>query len=303
MKLNSITLKQLRAFKAYIEQGSVVKAANQMNVTPPAITIQIKALEELIGASLYKHINKKARLTDTGTRVLELANALSQTIERASENLEDIRYARRGKVRLGIVSTAKYFIPSAMAKYKIAHPGIEISLFIGNRSSVMEQLENGAIDLAITGRPRGDFACASTRVCKHPYEIVAAPNNPLTKRANLTLFDLSNQEFLTREEGSGSRALMELVFANEGFSIPKIGLEADSNETIKQGVMAGLGVAFISGHTIYQEIESGRLVRLKLKNFPVVRAWYAVQNPNAISSVATTNLRDFIIQTAPNFMP
>ena len=303
MSFEAITLKQLRAFKAYIEQGSVVKAAEFNNVTPPAITIQIKALEELAGATLHKRIENQIRLTDTGHRVLELANSLTQSIERAGEDLENIRYARSGSVRLGIVSTAKYFIPSAMANYKKAHPGIEVSLFIGNRTAVMEQLEKGAIDLAITGRPRGDFAKTSVKVCDHPYEMVAAANNPLTNRKNLTLFDLSNQEFLVREEGSGSRALMESVFAIEGFPIPRIGLEVDSNETIKQGVMAGLGVAFISGHTIYQETESGRLVILNVVDFPIVRAWYAVQNPNVVSSAATESLRDFIIATVPQFIP
>ncbi|MEE9314422.1 MAG: LysR family transcriptional regulator [Rhizobiaceae bacterium] len=302
MSFDALTIKQLRAFKAYIEQGTVVKAADLLNVTPPAITIQVKALEALSGATLYKHVNKKTRLTDTGKRVLELADTLTKQIDAAAEQLEDIRYARRGSVRLGIVSTAKYFIPSAIAGFRKAHPGIDVSLFIGNRTTVMKQLEEGAIDLAITGRPRGDFAETSVKVCNHPYVIIAAADNPLVKRKNLTLFDLQHQEFLLREEGSGSRALMESVFAIEGFSIPVIGLEADSNETIKQGVMAGLGVAFMSGHTIYQETESGRLVILDIKGFPIVRAWYAVENPTVAGSAATTALRDFIIETAPNFV-
>ena len=303
MSFKAITLKQLRAFKAYIEQGSVVKAAEIIGVTPPAITIQVKALEELAGAALYKRMENRIWLTDTGQRVYELAISMARMIERTTEDLEDIRYARSGSVRLGIVSTAKYFIPNAIAGFRKEHPGVDVSLFIGNRTQVMEELEQGSIDLAITGRPRGDFAETSTRICDHPYVIISAIESQLAQRENLTLQQLQNQEFLCREEGSGSRALMESVFSHEGFSIFKIGLEADSNETIKQGVMAGLGVAFISIHTIVQELQSRRLAVLNIEDFPVVRAWYVVENPAALGSSTTNALREYLTNKTPNFVP
>ena len=303
MRFDSITLKQLRAFEAYVREGTVVKAALALGVTPPAITIQIKALEAIAGASMYNRFEKKIRLTDTGKRVYELAITIARFIESAGEDLENIRYARMGKVRLGIVTTAKYIVPIVLAGFKKQNPEISVALYVGNRTTVMEWLQEGAIDLAITGRPSVDFVDTSARICDHPYVIVSSIENPLVRQNALQLTQLQRQEFLLREQGSGSRALMETVFSGEGFSISKIGLEADSNETIKQGVMAGLGIAFISAHTIYQEVATNRIVVLDIKKFPIIRAWYVVGNKNVPSTAATAALQNFIVDQTSSYLP
>lgn len=303
MSFQAVTIKQLRAFKAYVDTGSIAAAAEKLNVTPPAITIQIKALEALAGASLVRRIDKIVSPTDTGKRVLALATSVALNITQASDDLENIRYARMGTVRLGVVSTAKYFIPNAIAGFRNLHPGVDVSLLVGNRSTIIAELERGRIDLAIAGRPTGKFASASTHLCAHPYVVVSAKDNHLATRTNLTLSDLHDHPFLVRETGSGSRALMETVFTEEGLAYPRIGLEADSNETIKQGVMAGLGIAFISAHTVHEELQTGRLAMLNVSGFPVVRAWYVVENPSLSVSSATLALREYLTKNTDSFVP
>ena len=303
MSFQSVTIKQLRAFKAYVDLGSVAAAADRLNVTPPAITIQIKALEALAGASLVRRIDKIVSPTDTGKRVLALANSIALNITQASDDLENIRYARMGTVRLGVVSTAKYFIPNAIAGFRNLHPGVDVTLLVGNRRTIIDELERGRIDLAVAGRPTGKFTSSSSRLCAHPYLVVAAKDHRLASRPSLTLSDLHEQPFLVREIGSGSRALMETVFTEAGLAYPRIGLEADSNETIKQGVMAGLGIAFISAHTIHEELQSGRLAMLNVKGFPIVRAWYLVENPSLAISSATMALRDYMAKNTDSFVP
>lgn len=303
MSFQTVTIKQLRAFKAYVDLGSVAAAADRLNVTPPAITIQIKALEALAGASLVRRVDKIVSPTDTGKRVLALANSIALNITQASDDLENIRYARMGTVRLGVVSTAKYFIPNAIAGFRNLHPGVDVTLLVGNRRTIVNELERGRIDLAVAGRPTGKFTGSSSRLCAHPYLVVAAKDHALASRPSLTLSDLHEQPFLVREIGSGSRALMETVFTEEGLAYPRIGLEADSNETIKQGVMAGLGIAFISAHTVNEELQSGRLAMLNVKGFPIVRAWYLVENPSLAISSATTALRDYMAKNTDSFIP
>jgi LysR family transcriptional regulator for metE and metH len=167
----------------------------------------------------------------------------------------------------------------------------------------MGRLESEAIDLAITGRPSGAFSSASAKISDHPYIVVVPPEHRLENRKEVAMPDLLDETFLVREEGSGSRALMETVFSRYGFIPARIGLEADSNETIKQGVMAGLGIAFISAHTVSQELQTGQLVSLPLAEFPVVRAWYIVQNPQRDASPATIALRDYIERESATFIP
>ncbi len=203
---------------------------------------------------------------------------------------------------IGAVSTAKYFVPAAMGAFLRRWPGIELKLSIGNRAEIMQGLRDFSLDGAITGRPPEDMDLERRLIGEHPHVIVAPADHPLARGRRLTLNSLAREPFIVREPGSGTRLLMERLFEDGGLA-PKVAMQIDSNETIKQAVMAGLGVAFISGHTVANEIAQGRLVALDVVGLPVVRQWFVVFRRDRILLPPALALLDFLANESAQFLP
>ena len=174
---------------------------------------------------------------------------------------------------MGVISTAKYFAPRALAIFSKEHPGVDVRLMVGNRDMVLTALRDFTIDFAVAGRPPEDMAIDRAAIGNNPHIIIGPPDHPLAGRRRIPLARFAGETFLLREEGSGTRMLMERLFAESGLS-PNIGMEIGSNETIKQAVMAGLGVALISAHTVAAELEDGRLISFDVPGLPIVRQWF-----------------------------
>lgn len=273
--MRRVTLKQLRIAAAAGRLGSFTAAGDAVGLTPSAVSMQMKTLAEEVGLPLFEFAEGRLLLTKAGEEVLAAAARIEAVLNDCDQAVAGLRDPRRGKVVVGVVSTAKYFAPQALGAFHKLYPLVELKLVIGNRTDIIAGLRQREIDLAIMGRPPEGMEVGLVKLADHPHVIIAAPDHPLRHRAGLEPSDLAAEIFLVREPGSGTRMLMEQIFAKAGV-MPRLGMEISSNETIKQAVMAGLGVAFISGHTVAHELTDGRLVTLDVVGLPVVRQWYAV---------------------------
>ncbi len=299
--MKHVTLRQLKVFEAVARHLSFSRAAEELHLTQPAVSMQVKQLEEQAGLPLTEMVGKKVYLTGAGEEVARHARRIAQQLREAGEAIDAIKGVRGGRLSIGVISTAKYFAPRLLAEFLRRKPGIELNLSVNNRETVVRQLADNEIDLAIMGQPPQEFTTVSEAFADHPLVIVAAPEHPLAKAKHITPTELNAQPFLIREPGSGTRATMERFFADAGIA-PHHVLEMVGNETIKQAVMAGLGLAFISAHTVSLECEVGRLVKLPVAGTPVTRRWFVVHRADKELLPVAETFRAFLLAEAPGLM-
>lgn len=300
--VRNLTLKQLRIVAAVARTGKITGAAKELNVTPPAVALQLKLVEDGAGLALFERTRGGMRPTDAGRQVLQTAARVETALAECAEALKAMHGLGRGRVLVGLVSTAKYVVPRALAAFAKTHPGIELRLLVGNRAQTLAALERLELDIAITGYPPDDMAVERQVIGNHPHVIIAAADHRFVSRRRLQLADLADETFVVRERGSGTRLLMERLFAKAALS-PRIAMEVDSNETIKQAVIAGLGVAFLSAHTIAAEVETGRLAVLPVAGLPVIRQWYAVKHKEKRLLPAAEAMWQFLVSESVRFLP
>lgn len=300
----SITLKQLRALAAIVETGSITAAAGTLHVTPPAVSTQLKSLEEGVGAQvLSRGPDGKIGITPVGRELLETVRKIETALAQCFARVDALRAGLAGYVSIGVVSTGKYFAPGLVARLKQMLPDVEIGLKVGNRGTIVEALTRGEIELAIMGRPPQDPPVEAEVLGEHPYIIIVPPTHPLAHRAEVEPEALLAETFLAREPGSGTRILMRRFLDRIGEGRPYRMVEMGTNETIKQAVMAGLGVAVISAHTVVPELEAGRLVMLRMPGLPIVRHWYLVRRADAPLTATGKAFHDFLIAAKGDYLP
>jgi LysR family transcriptional regulator for metE and metH len=303
--MNNLTLKQLRAFSAVVRTKSVTKAAHQLHVTPPAITTQMRLLEENIGTPLLLRSGKSFRLTQAGVEVLAAHSRITAALAECETAIEGIQEGSRGKVTVGVVSTAKYFAPKAIAAFARLNEDVDVELFVGNRRELIEAIDDFKVDCAIMGRPPEEAGINRTIIGDHPHIAIAAPDHPLAKAKNIPLNRLLRENFLVREYGSGTRLLLETMLAESGISITEqaFGMEISSNETIKQSVMAGLGVAFISAHAVARELNDELLITLDVAGLPRIRQWFMVRQHDKRMMPAAIRFYQFMLDHGREYLP
>jgi len=302
IRLRDMTRRQLRALWALSQSGNVTLAAKSLHLTQPAVTLQLRNLQDQAELPLFQRTGEGMILTDAGQEMLALHKRIEAAIADCEASLEMITGRTAGRVSIGAVSTAKYFVPFIIAAFSRVNPKIEIVLSIGNRQEIMQSLRDYSLDIAITGRPPPDIEVERHLIGDHPHVIIASSTHWLAREAGLAAVDLSHETFLTREPGSGTRMLMERLFEQTELS-PRIGMEFDSNETIKQGVIADLGIAFISAHTVATELEDGRLVTLDVAGLPVTRQWYVVRRADKVLLPPAQEALAFIAREASQYLP
>ena len=295
-------MKQLRALAAVARSGSVVGASRELNVTAPAVTLQLRLIEEAAGLPLLEKTGDGFRPTEAGLQVLVQIQQIEESLRFCDEALATLKGVAGGTVCVGVTSTAKYFAPRALAAFAAEHPKVDVRVTVGNRDDIVARLESYELDLAITGRPPKTFEVENVAFGDHPFVIVGPLDHPLAQRANLSLVDFANETFVLREQGSGTRTLMEELFRTADFN-PKLGMQFGSNETIKQAVMAGLGIAVISAHTVAVEVNDGRLVAFDVAEFPVMRTWFIVKRKDKRLLPAPNALWKFIETSGDRFLP
>lgn len=300
--VRSLTLKQLRALAAVADTGAVSAAARRLEVTPPAVTMQVQLLEASVGLPLLDRSGDKFRPTDAGREVVEAVERIEAALRDCVAALEAMKGLDGGRVSVAIVSTAKYFAPMALGAFARAHPRIDLSLMVGNRAEVLDLLRSDRVDVAIMGRPPEDLDNVRAVIGDHPHIVIAEPGHELAGRRALQPSALSGQVFLMREKGSGTRGLMERLFERDGVAL-RAGMEIGSNETIKQAVIAGLGLAFISAHTVAAEIADGRLVQLDVVGLPAMRQWHVVRRAAKRLTPPAAAMVAFLSERGAEFLP
>jgi len=302
MPRRQITVRQLEVLDAVGRAGSVTAAASALHLTQPAVSMQLRQLEDQLQISLFEPVGRGLQITEPGRDLAAMAGDLLLRLDDFALAARELRGVRRGRVRLGIVSTAKYFAPRLLAQFLKAHPGLDLKLNVYNREHIIEQLQSYAIDLGIMGRPPEGASLVGTPFAPNPLAIVAAPTHPLALRNNeLTPEDLESEAFIVREPGSGTRIAMDRYFADAGVTINPI-MEADSNETIKQAVMAGMGIGLLSLHTVRLEQAAGRLVTLRVAGLPLRRQWFAVHSRQRQLTPSAREFLEYLLREADDLM-
>lgn len=300
--MKDVTLRQLRFLGEVVRTGSLAAAAGNLHLTGPAIAQQLRLLEKSVGLALLERGPGGQRATEAGRLLVETSHRIEAELAICDEALRSLRTATTGHVTLGAVSTAKYFAPQVLGSFRRAHPDVRIALHIGNRDEIITRLENYEIDLAVMGRPPQRLEVEQRVFGDHPYVFVAAPGHPLVGRREVPLELLAEETLLVRERGSGTRLHLDGLLTAAGRD-GTVGMELDSNETIKQATMAGLGVALISAHTIAAEVHDGRLAVLDVRGLPIRRHWLVVRMQRRAVSPATRALWDFFVAEGTAQLP
>jgi LysR family transcriptional regulator, low CO2-responsive transcriptional regulator len=294
MSLQHVSLRQLRVFEAAATLHSFSKAAEALHLTQPGVSMHIKELEGHAGLPLFERIGKKLYITEAGQELLTHARELLRSLKDAEDVLDGLKGLRRGRINLAVVSTAKYFIPRLLARFGKNYPQLEIRLAVNNRNSVIEQLIANEVDLAVMGRSPQSLDTIAEPFAQNPHVIIAAPDHPLAGRRRITVEAVAKETFIVREPGSGTRLAMQQFFDER--QVPcRVGLEMASNETIKQAVMAGMGVSFLSRHTLDLELQTGRLAVLDVRGTPVIRHWHVAHLANKRLSPTAAAFRDYVL--------
>ncbi len=298
----NLTLKQLRAAARVAELGTVTAAAERLNLSTSAISITLKQLEDELGIKLFERTENGFRPTQAGREVVLAEAQIAVILGTLTEVTGALRGGQSGQINFGVVSTAKYFAPFLLRAFQTLHPKIIITLRVGNREEILAGLADFTLDLALLGRPPKNIEVEQEEIGLHPHVVIAAPGHPLARKRSVLASRLSDEVFLVREPGSGTRLLAERILSEIG-AMPKPGMEISSNETIKQAVMAGLGISFLSYHTVSHEIETGRLAILRVEGTPVIRKWYVVRNRKKYILPSVMALWKFVHQEGASFLP
>ena len=300
--LRQLTFKQMRGFEAVVNGGSVSSAARELHLTPPAVSLQLRDLENAIGIPLLERSEAGLVPTAAGQKLYDLTQQLQEDLLHFGETITELKGVDHGVVSVGVVSTARYFAPMVLAEFMRIYQDIKIQLQVGNRDATMEKLESMELDFAITGLPPDHFEVRKEFISNHPQIIIAPPDHPLANKSRIPLTDLKNETFLLREEGSGTRSVSDKLFARSK-GMPESGIEFGSNETIKQAVMAGMGIALISSHTVAAELKEKRLVALDVKGTPINRKWFVVKHANKRFLPSAEALWNFVARNGRHYLP
>lgn len=300
--MRAITFRQLRGLIAIAEYGTISAAARHLNLTPPAVSLQLRELEKSVEVPLYERVDQRFELTHAGNEVLGIAMRIESQLRECDQTLDALRGVDGGYISIGVVSTAKYFVPMVLAAFKKDYPKVKIHLQVGNRDSIVASLENLELDFVISGRPPTKFEVESQCIGPHPQVIIAAPDHPMAGKKKVKLQDLADETFLLREPGSGTRGMADQLLAEAGLD-PQSASEFGSNETIKQAVIAGLGIALISSHTVAAEIQDNRLTTLNIDGLPDDRYWFVVRNKQKRLLPSSQALWDLFVESGAKFLP
>ncbi len=292
----NITFRQLRVFVEVAQQGSMARAASVLHLTPPAVSMQIKEIESQVDLLLFDRDARKITLSTAGEYFLVHARRMLATLKEAEDSVARLKRLDHGLLTIGLVGTATYFVPQLLARFRGEHPGVELRLRVaGNREQLVDLLRAREVDLAIMGRPPKALATRAEAFAAHPLVFVAPAGHALLRGGPLPVTALEGHPFVVREAGSGTRAAMEQYFLERHFE-PRITMDMSSNETIKQAVVAGMGISFLSLHTVGLEVASGLMGLLNVEATPVMRTWNIVTLQSKLLSPVADAFRRFVIE-------
>ena len=299
--MKNATFRQLRVFCEVARHLSFSKAAAALHLTTPAVSLQIKELEGHVGMALFERGGKQVALTTIGEYILVYAKKILASLKDAEDATARFQRLEVGTLTIGMVSTAKYFLPRLLAEFQREHTGIEVRLVVSNREGLVRMLQSNEVDIAIMGRPPKEMATRVEPFAAHPHVFVAPVDHPLLQRGHVTPGMLDPYGFIVREQGSGTRAAME-KFLDDSNTRTRVTMEMSSNETIKQAVMAGMGLSFLSLHTLGLELDNRLIAVLDVEGSPVIRAWNVVHTQSKLLSPIAEAFRYFILERGEAYL-
>jgi DNA-binding transcriptional LysR family regulator len=300
--MRNITLRQLKVFEAVARNLSYTGAARELHLSQPAVSMQIKQLEESTGLPLFEQVGKKTFLTEAGREFHHYVRVMLQQLDEAQEVLEALKGVQRGRLEITVATTANAFATRLLAVFKERHEGVTIALDVTNRETLLRQLADNEKDIAIMGRPPENQELTAEPFADNPLVMIAAPDHPLAREKHIPLSRLKNETFVVRERGSGTRTAMERFFNEHKMPITS-SLEMNENEAIKQAVQAGMGLGIVSMHTLELELETGRLVILDVEDFPIMRHWYLVHRTGKRLPPVAESFKVFVLTTGRELIP
>ena len=298
----NITLRQLQVFDAVARHLNYTRAAEELFLSQPAVSMQIKQLEETLGESLLEQMGKKIYLTEAGREVYRYSQAIESQLNEMQMVLSEMKGLQHGKLSLAVASTANYFVPTLLGVFNQRHQGVRVDIEVTNRKNLLKALAANTTDFAIMGQPPDGLELEAHPFLENPLVVLAPPGHPLAGQKNIPVEKLHNETFITREQGSGTRAARERFFAEHGGENFRETMEMNSNEAIKQAVQAGLGIGVLSLHTLEVELMLKRLVVLDVEGFPIMRHWYIVQRKGKRFSAIAQAFKEFVLNEARSLL-
>jgi len=270
-----LTLHQLAIFAVLARHQNMTRAAAELHMTTPALSIQVKQMAESIGVPLHEQIGRRLYLTEAGRKVEAAARDVLQRLDELGTELAELEGLERGSLKLAIITTAKYFVPRLLGEFCRLHPGIEVALEVSNRDQCLARLRQNLDDLTIMGQVPEGLGVEAVPFMDNPLVVIAPADHPMAGKKRIDPKRLAGEPFIMREQGSGTRRVTEQFFEQHGISV-KTRMTLGSNEAVKQAVAGGLGLAVLSQHTLTLDESSGAFAVLDVKGFPLLRKWYAV---------------------------
>ena len=298
----NITFRQLEVFEAVARLLSYTQASKELHLSQPAVSMQIKQLEEAVAIPLFEKIGRKIYLTEAGREMYHYSRSISRQLEEAEDVLGQLKGLQTGQLRITVATTANAFATRMLAMFKQQHAGVTVSLDVTNREHLLRQLAENEKDIAIMGRPPADADLVTEPFADNPLVVIAAPDHPLAGEKRIPLYKLQDQTFVVREPGSGTRTAMQRFFDEHNLTITS-SMDMNENEAIKQAVQAGMGLGVVSVHTIELELETHRLVILDVEDFPIMRHWYLVHRREKRLQPITEAFKDFVLKEGKTLIP
>lgn len=300
--MKNATLRQLKVFSSVARHLSFARASEELGLTAPAVSMQIKELETEVGLPLFDRSSRKVSLTMVGEYVLAYTQKVLAAMRDAEDMVARFRGLRTGMLDVAMVSTAKYFLPRLLARFRGEHPGVEIRLHVGNnREEVVALMREGSVELAIMGRPPRNWPSRAEPFAMHPHVLVTSVEHPFARAEKVAVNALLGEEFIVREPGSGTRAALD-EFMDAHQMRARITMQMSSNEAIKQAVMAGMGVSLLSLHTIGLELDHGLIAAPETEGLPVMRRWHVVHTQAKTLSPPAEAFRYFMLENGEAYL-
>lgn len=289
------TLRQLKVFEAVARHRSFSRAADELHLTQPAVSTQVRKLEDHAGLPLFEQLGKKIHLTPAGAQMLQCSREIIQKFQEAEEVMAQFKGVSGGRLNVSVISAGDYFFPRLLVAFAQKHEGVTLNFGVCNREELLAQLKENVTDLAVMVRPPEDEDTVAEPFAPHPYVIVAAPTHPLARSTRIPMSRILREPFIVREKGSDTWNSMADAF---GDWLPglNVAMEIRSTETIKQAVMAGMGVSFLSAHTVSRELQAESLVVLDVQGFPLMLNWYVVHRHGKRLPPVAQAFKNFLLQ-------
>ncbi len=297
----NVTFRQLKLLEAVARHSSFTRASEELHLTQPAVSTQIKQLEDEVGLPLFEQMGKKIFLTEAGREMYDFSRNIAEQFRDIESLMDDMKGVKRGALAITATATCKYFAPYLLAEFMKQHAGVKVHLEVTNRQNVVSALQDNIPDMAIMGTPPEGIPLSYRAFMQNPLVVIARPDHPLVKEKRIPLTRLMDEHFILRERGSGTRNAVERFFQSRDVHL-NTSMEMSRNEAIKHAVMAGLGLGIVSLHTLEFELELKRIAILSVEGFPIMKEWYLVTRSGKRLSPIAQAFHDFVLNEAQNII-